>query len=122
MRVKAPALVISFANVTEALAVENACKAAGLPGRIIPVPREITAGCGLAWSAVADIKAHMDRVCNLQLRHPDLMRNLIKEHEGIVAAIDARDGERAAAAMRGHLAGILADLPKIEAEHPELFE
>ena len=51
MRVKAPALVISFANVTEALAVEDACKAAGLPGRIIPVPREITAGCGLAWKA-----------------------------------------------------------------------
>ena len=54
MRVKAPALVISFANVTEALAVENACKAAGLPGRIIPVPREITAGCGLAWKAAPE--------------------------------------------------------------------
>ena len=23
----------------------------GLPGRIIPVPREITAGCGLSWKA-----------------------------------------------------------------------
>ena len=54
MRVKAPALVISFANVTEALAVENACKAVGLPGRIIPVPREITAGCGLAWKAAPE--------------------------------------------------------------------
>ena len=54
MRVKAPALVISFANVTEALAVENACKAAGLPGRIIPVPREITAGCGLGWKAAPE--------------------------------------------------------------------
>ena len=54
MRVKAPALVISFANVTEALAVENACKAAGLPGRIIPVPREITAGCGFAWKAAPE--------------------------------------------------------------------
>ena len=59
MRVKAPALVISFANVTEALAVENACKAAGLPGRIIPVPREITAGCGLAWSAPPEEEAYL---------------------------------------------------------------
>ena len=25
------------------------CRAAGLAGRLIPVPREITADCGLAW-------------------------------------------------------------------------
>ena len=80
------------------------------------------AGCGLAWNAVADIKAHMDRVCNLQLRHPDLMKNLIAEHEAIIAAIDARDAEAAAGAMRRHLNGILADLPQIEAANPELFE
>ena len=54
MRVKSPALVISFANVTEALAVERYCQAAGLPGRIIPIPREITAGCGLAWKAAPE--------------------------------------------------------------------
>ena len=51
MRARAPALVISFANVTDALAAERYCQQAGLPGRIIPVPREITAGCGLAWKA-----------------------------------------------------------------------
>lgn len=54
MRHKTPALVISFANVTEALAVERYCQAAGLPGRIIPIPREITAGCGLAWKAAPE--------------------------------------------------------------------
>ena len=30
---------------------ESFCLEQGLPGRIIPVPREITAGCGLAWRA-----------------------------------------------------------------------
>lgn len=80
------------------------------------------AGCGMAWDAVADIKAHMDRVCNLQLRHPDSMKNLIAEHEAIITAIDSRDGEAAATAMRRHLNGILADLPQIEADNPELFE
>jgi len=34
--------------------MERACQAAGLPGRLIPVPREITAGCGLAWKAEAE--------------------------------------------------------------------
>ena len=80
------------------------------------------AGCGMAWNAVADIKAHMDRVCNLQLRHPDSMKNLIAQHEAIIVAIDSRDADTAAGAMRQHLNGILADLPQIEANNPDLFE
>lgn len=80
------------------------------------------AGCGMAWNAVADIKAHMDRVCNLQLRHPDSMKNLIAEHEAIIVAIDSRDADAAATAMHRHLNGILSDLPQIEADNPELFE
>lgn len=80
------------------------------------------AGCAMAWSVIADIKAHIDRVCNLQLRKPDSMPGLIREHEAIIAAIDARDPARAEAAMKAHLNGILSDLPKIETEHPDLFE
>ena len=45
------------------------CKAAEVPGRLIPVPRTITAGCGMCWSApwksreaVEDLvmEAHLD--------------------------------------------------------------
>jgi GntR family transcriptional regulator, rspAB operon transcriptional repressor len=79
------------------------------------------AGCSLAWNAISDIKAHMDRVCNLQLRHPDLMTRLITEHEAIIAAIDAKDAMAADNAMRLHLNGILTDLPQIEADNPDLF-
>lgn len=50
-RQKKEALIISFDNTTEAMAVEKYCMENKLPGRIIPVPREITAGCGLAWKA-----------------------------------------------------------------------
>jgi len=80
------------------------------------------AGCTLAWSIIADIKAHIDRVCNLQLRKPDSMAKLIAEHRVILEAIDARDPARAEQAMRTHLEGILSDLPQIEAEHVDLFE
>ena len=31
--------------------MEKACKAEEVPGRLIPVPRVISAGCGLAWAA-----------------------------------------------------------------------
>ena len=80
------------------------------------------AGCGLAWNAIADIKAHMDRVCNLQLRNPASMSTLIVEHEGVMEAVDRRDADAAELAMRAHLTGILTDLPQIEAAHSELFE
>ncbi len=80
------------------------------------------AGCSLAWEAISDIKAHMDRVCQLTLPGAEAMLPLIDQHRAIVAAIDARDEEAAAAAMLRHLTEILRALPRIEAEHPELFE
>lgn len=44
-------LVITFHTTTEAMAMEQACKEAEADGRLIPVPRSISAGCGLAWCA-----------------------------------------------------------------------
>lgn len=49
MRDKKLQLVISFDSTAHAMAVEEYCMNNGLPGRLIPVPKEITAGCGLAW-------------------------------------------------------------------------
>ena len=51
MRQKQPALVVTFSTTSEAMAAEKYSGEQGLPGRLIPVPREITAGCGLAWKA-----------------------------------------------------------------------
>ena len=56
MRVKKPALVITFDSTTQAMAAEKFCTEQNLPGRIIPVPREISAGCGLSWKAAPDAK------------------------------------------------------------------
>lgn len=54
MRKKELKLVITFHTTTDAMAMEKACKQAGAPGRLIPVPREISAGCGLSWCAGLD--------------------------------------------------------------------
>ena len=54
MRQKKPTLVITFATTTQAMAMEKFCQTQGLPGRLIPVPREITAGCGLSWKAAPE--------------------------------------------------------------------
>lgn len=49
MKAKQPYRVLSFATTQQALAWEKQCAAQGVPGRLIPLPREISAGCGLAW-------------------------------------------------------------------------
>ena len=41
-------LIITFHTTAEAIAMEKKSKAQGVAGRLIPVPREISAGCGLA--------------------------------------------------------------------------
>lgn len=52
MRQKEWKLIITFHTTSDAIAFEKACKANGKPGRMIPVPRELSAGCGLAWATV----------------------------------------------------------------------
>ncbi|CQR71197.1 hypothetical protein SOV_47130 [Sporomusa ovata DSM 2662] len=48
-RQKQPKLVITFPTTTAAMAMEAACESK--QGRLIPIPREISGGCGLAWCA-----------------------------------------------------------------------
>ncbi len=51
MRKKELKLVVTFHTTADAMAMEKACKEHHVPGRIIPVPRAISAGCGLSWCA-----------------------------------------------------------------------
>lgn len=69
MRKREPTLVITFATTTRAMKMETCCKEAGAPGRIIPVPGEITAGCGLAWSAKPEDRCELEKLmarCQLE--------------------------------------------------------
>ena len=56
---KKPTLIITFATTTQAMATEKFCAERNLPGRLIPVPREITAGCGLSWKAQPEEKERL---------------------------------------------------------------
>ncbi|MBR5284782.1 MAG: DUF3343 domain-containing protein [Clostridia bacterium] len=57
MKAKEPTLVVTFANTPDAIAMEMFCKQNDLPGRLIPIPGVLKAGCGLAWKAPADQEA-----------------------------------------------------------------
>lgn len=54
MREKKLWLVIAFHTTAAAIGMEKLCRAQELPGRLIPVPREITADCGMAWRAAVE--------------------------------------------------------------------
>ena len=58
MRQKKAALVVTFSSTTDAMAMERYCLERGYPGRLIPIPREIHAGCGLAWKTLPEEKEH----------------------------------------------------------------
>lgn len=51
MRKKELKLIVTFHTTADAMAMEKACKEHNVPGRLIPVPRVISAGCGLSWCA-----------------------------------------------------------------------
>lgn len=66
MRKKELKLVVTFHTTADAMAMEKACKEDEIPGRLIPVPRSISAGCGLSWCAPPQeeetVRAEMEKV------------------------------------------------------------
>ena len=51
MMSKAPSAVFTFHTTADAMAAERLCRENGIPGRLIPAPRALTADCGIAWSS-----------------------------------------------------------------------
>lgn len=49
MRIRHLQLVVTFATTTAAMEMERKAEEEQIPGRLIPLPSEISAGCGLAW-------------------------------------------------------------------------
>ena len=62
MRKKELKLIVTFHTTADAMAMEKACKSAEITGRLIPVPRELSAGCGLSWRSEVEDK---EKVLNL---------------------------------------------------------
>lgn len=61
MRRKTPKIVFTFPSSSAALAFEAHAQAQGLPGRMIPVPSVLSAGCGLAWCADVSCQESLER-------------------------------------------------------------
>lgn len=62
MRERTERCVVTFRTTTGAMAMERVCKAEGLAGRLIPVPRTITAGCGMCWAAPPEVREALEEL------------------------------------------------------------
>lgn len=57
-------LLVTFYTTAGVMAMERACKAASLPGRFVPVPRSITADCGLAWRCEPTLRVSVEALAD----------------------------------------------------------
>ena len=62
MRERRERCVVTFRTTTGAMVMERSCEEAGLPGRLIPVPRAITAGCGMCWAAPPEARDALEEL------------------------------------------------------------
>ena len=53
---KIPRYLLTFFSTSGAMAVEKYCQQNGIAGRLLPVPREISASCGLSWAVPLEQK------------------------------------------------------------------
>ena len=82
MRKKELRLVVTFHTTADAMAMEQACREQGVPGRLIPVPRSISAGCGLAWCALPEDREKISAVMEKQGTGPEGLHECMVRAQG----------------------------------------
>lgn len=78
-------------------------------------------GRPIAWQIGRRANGHLDRVRRLSLPVPSYLAEMVDEHRRVVDAVDLGDPDLAEAALRHHLRMVLSGVPRIRAEHPEMF-
>jgi DNA-binding GntR family transcriptional regulator len=79
------------------------------------------AGYPALWRLAQQAKTQIDRVRRLTLPVEGRMRQVIREHEVIIAAISSSNPTLATEAMHRHLAAVLPDGAEISRRHPDYF-
>ena len=77
MREKQDRFVVTFRTTTGAMATEKLCHARNVPGRLIPVPRAITAGCGMCWSAPPESRDAIEELVMAEHLDVDGLYNIL---------------------------------------------
>lgn len=74
MREKKPYQVLTFHTTDAAMEMESFCKQNGIVGRLVPVPRRLSSGCGIAWRMEAEVYAQYQTViadCGIEIEQSE---------------------------------------------------
>jgi DNA-binding GntR family transcriptional regulator len=74
------------------------------------------------WRMLHNAKLQMDRVRYLSLPDATPTVRLIRQHEALVDAIEAKNPDQAEAIIRQHLSELLRSLPQLVSRLPDYFE
>jgi DNA-binding GntR family transcriptional regulator len=77
------------------------------------------AGVGELWPLVRQRSGHVDRLRRLHLPAKGKAQAVLRDHQAIVSAIQARQPAAAQAALRTHLAGTLTFVDEVRQRHPD---
>ena len=95
MRKKVMKLVVTFHTTSDAMAMEKVCKERNVPGRLIPVPRAISAGCGLSWCAdLTDREQILDVMKEVGIEQEDVITRVWKIWTEREQALTAEKSQR----------------------------
>lgn len=76
MRPEEKKVLVTFETTTTAMAFEEEAKKAGLKGRLIPVPKQITAGCGLSYCAPVCERSGVQKLAD-KMEHQNICELMI---------------------------------------------
>lgn len=80
------------------------------------------AECEFAFTAIAENKSHVDRLCMLSLANKGGMLELYQDHSAIFEALKKRDENDVVAMTRLHLSRLDETLESARTNHPDYFE
>ncbi|MGF3065948.1 DUF3343 domain-containing protein [Facklamia sp. P12945] len=69
-------LYLTFDSTTDAIAAEAQFKAANIKGRLVMIPRELSAGCGMSWRSEPHLKEVLLTVAeknNINLKQVEIL-------------------------------------------------
>lgn len=69
-------LIVTFETEYDALYFSNLCKQAKLEGRLMPIPRKLSAGCGISWRAEPNLESAIQVL--IQQHSTDLSCEVVK--------------------------------------------
>lgn len=76
MRAKKPYQVLTFHTTDAAMEMEAFCKQNSIAGRLVPIPRSLSAGCGIAWRMEAEVYAQYQTViadCGIEIEQSEAL-------------------------------------------------